>query len=109
MAYDGKLAHRIRRVLHDQSNVTEKEMFGGIAFMIKGNVACGIIGDDLMVRVGPENYDAALKESHVRPFDMTGKPFAGWVMVGTPALASSASLGKWIKRGVEFASTLRRK
>lgn len=106
MAYDGKLAQRIRRMLADQPRVTEREMFGGIGFMIRGNIACGVVGDDMMVRVGPGQHEPALKEPHVRPFDITGKPSKGWVVVEAPALASGAGLKKWVRRGVEFALTL---
>ena len=106
MAYDSRLAQRIRRILDHQPHVTEREMFGGIAFLVQGNIACGVIGDELMVRVGPEQHQAALKKPHVRPFDMTGRPFKGWVWVGEPGLGSTEGLNTWVKRGVDFALTL---
>lgn len=106
MPYDSSLAERIRRILRRQPSVTGKEMFGGIGFMVQGNVACGVIGNELMVRVGPEGHESALKEPHVRPFDITGKPSKGWVMVRPGGLKTDADLQRWVKRGVAFALTL---
>lgn len=106
MAYDAKLAQHVRRILDSQPHVTEREMFGGIVFMVKGNIACGVMGDELLVRVGSEQRTPALNEPHVRPFQMTGRPSKGWVIVGTPEITSGAGLKKWVKRSIEFASTL---
>jgi len=106
MPYDKTLADRIRKVLRRQTLVAEKEMFGGIAFMVRGNVGCGVIEQELMVRVGPQAHDNALQEPHVRPFAKTGRPSKGWVMIGPRGVASDADLKKWVQRGVEFALTL---
>ncbi|MBI3304431.1 MAG: TfoX/Sxy family protein [Deltaproteobacteria bacterium] len=106
MPYDKSLAERIRKAIKSQRSVTEKEMFGGIGFMVRGNVACGVIGNEMMVRVGPEGHESALKEPDVRPFDMTGKPSKGWVMVRSGGLKKDADLRRWVKRGVAFALTL---
>ena len=106
MAYDTNLARRIRQILDTQPYITEREMFGGISFMVQGNIACGVLGDELMVRVGPGEQSSALKEPDVRIFDLTGRPSKGIVMVSALAFNSSAKLRKWVKRGVDFALTL---
>ena len=77
MAYDEDLAHRVRARLAEQDGITEKAMFGGLAFLLRGNMAVGISGDELMVRVGPDATDDALARPHTRAFDMTGRPMKG--------------------------------
>lgn len=106
MAYDEGLAERAREVLVDLPGFVEKKMFGGIGFMLRGNMACGVSGDELIVRVGPANYEQALGKPHTRPFDMTGRPMRGWVMVAPEGLESDAGLWDWVQRGVEFALSL---
>ena len=106
MAYNQDLAERIREQLASLQPYTEKSMFGGIAFFIGGNMACGVSGDTLMVRVGPARYEAALGRQHARPFDMTGRPMKGWVGVDPEGYASDESLVSWIRQGVEFAASL---
>ena len=92
MAYDEKLADRIRQAVGPRADVAEKKMFGGIAFLLDGKMFCGIVKDDLMVRVGPERYEAALAEAHVRPMDFTGRPMKGSVFVGPKGVDSEAEL-----------------
>jgi hypothetical protein len=106
MAYDEGLAQRVRQILKDLPGFTEKKMFGGIGFMLMGNMACGVNKDDLIVRVGPERYDEALAKAHARQFDMTGRPMRGWVVVGPDGCRSDAELGAWVDQGVEFALSL---
>jgi TfoX/Sxy family transcriptional regulator of competence genes len=106
MAYNEKLAERIRRQLSGRTDITERKMFGGLAFMVKGHMCCGIVGDELMVRVGRENYEIALKEEHTREMDFTGKPLRGMIYVAAPGLASVKQLRKWIERGLQLAVTL---
>lgn len=79
MAYDEGLAHRVGEILGDLPGLVEKKMFGGVGFMLHGNMACGIHKENLIVRVGPEKYETALNSPHTRPFDITGKPMKGWV------------------------------
>lgn len=105
MAYDEDLAVRVREELAGRPGVVEKRMFGGLAFLIAGNMACGVSGNSLMVRLGPEAADAALDEPGVGPFDKTGRGMTGWVLVAPEALADDA-LGRWVTRGVTFAGTL---
>ena len=106
MAYDEILAQRIRDVLGDLPALVEKKMFGGIGFLVQGNMACGVHKDALVVRVGPEGYDEALARPHTGLFDMTGRPMKGWVMVGAAGIESAEDLQAWVGQGVEFALTL---
>ncbi|MFJ7071471.1 TfoX/Sxy family protein [Streptomyces sp. NPDC098781] len=106
MAYDEGLAQRIRERLGADAGVGEKRMFGGLAFLVHGNMAVGVSGDDLMVRVGPENADAALARPGARVFDMTGRPMKGWILVAGDALADDDVLGAWIDEGHAFAAAL---
>jgi TfoX N-terminal domain len=106
MAYDEALAARIRDILGGAEGVAEKKMFGGIAFLINGNMACGVNRDDMIVRLEPEQTDAALAEPHVRLFDMTGRPMKGWVVVGPAGVADDADLRSWVGRGADFARSL---
>jgi hypothetical protein len=106
MAYDKALAARVRKALAAQRRVTEREQFGGIGFLLKGNMAVGVIGADLLVRVGPDNHDAAMQDRHARPFAITGRPSRGWILVGPGGLKSAASLRKWVDRGIAFAGGL---
>ena len=106
MAYDEHLADDIRAQLGSQPGLTEREMFGGIAFMIHGNMAVGVSGDELMVRVGKDAHDEAIALPGARPFDMTGRPMKGWLLVSVQSLASDDDLEAWIRRGVSFAKSL---
>jgi len=105
MAFDEKLAQRVRRVLAGRDDVVEKKMFGGLAFMVRGHMACGIVKDDLMVRVGPEGYAAAMQRPHVRPMDFTGRTSKGMVYVRPPG-GQGAGLKKWIELAVKRAESL---
>lgn len=109
MAYDERLAERIRKALPDRPRITEKKMFGGIAFLLDGKMFCGIVKDDLMVRVGPEAHEAMLREPHARPMDFTGRPMTGYVYVAPAGFASDVALARWVARGAKFAATLRAK
>ena len=106
MAYDERLAERIRAILTTEEPVTERRMFGGIAFMIRGNMAVGIIRDDLMVRVGASAHDHALAQPHVRPMDIAGRPSRGMVFVGPAGTASDPDLERWVRSGAAFATSL---
>lgn len=106
MAYDETLAGRIRGVLAGRRGVTEKEMFGGVAFMVGGNMFVGIVKDELMVRVGPDAHDAALREARVRPMDFSGRPMKGYVYVAQEGCPSAAALALWVEKGASFAATL---
>ena len=106
MAYNEKLADRIRNVLARHEGLTEKKMFGGISFMLRGNMCCGVVREDLVVRVGPEQYEEALAEPHARPMDFTGRPLKGMIYVGPGGYRSDEALVKWVRRGVDLAASL---
>lgn len=105
MPYDKKLAARITKILAGK-DVTERKMFGGIAYMTGGNMAVGIVRDELMVRVGPDGFEDTLAQPHARPMDFTGRPMKGMVYVGTQGIAKDADLRKWVERGLKYASSL---
>ena len=106
MAYDERLAGRIRGQMASVQGFVEKRMFGGIGFLIHGNMACGINGENLIIRVGAEQYQAALAEPHVRPFDMTGRPMTGWVVIAPEGCTTEADLRSWVQRGIAVAQSL---
>jgi hypothetical protein len=106
MAFDEKLAGRIRKHLRKRDDLTEKRMFGGIAFLLKGNMCCGVHGEELIVRIDPGRTEEALSEAHTRLFDLTGRPMKGWILVAPSALASAEELGRWLGLGVEYAASL---
>ena len=106
MAYDKILAQRIREILGDRPEMVEKVMFGGVGFMLSGNMACGVHKDSLIVRVGPEQYENALGQPHARPFDITGRPMKGWVMVAVGGYESEEDLAGWVRQGVDLALSL---
>jgi TfoX/Sxy family transcriptional regulator of competence genes len=106
MAYDEKLADRIRDQLASRSDVTERKMFGGIAFMVGGNMACGVLGEDLIVRLGDEDGERALAEDGVRPFDFTGKPMRNIVYVSPERTSDDDGLSEWLDAGADFAASL---
>ena len=106
MAYDEQLAERIREVLERRRGVREKKMFGGLAFLVNGHMACGVQGEDLMVRVGPEDYTAALKKAGARRMDFTGRPLKGMVYVGPRGHRRAPSLKAWVDQGVSYVRSL---
>ena len=106
MAYDEGLAQRIRELLEEQRDLVEKKMFGGIAFMVQGNLCCGVLQDDLIVRIGPDGHAEAMARPYARVFDITGRPMKGWVLVGSEGCESDEALEGWVRRGLRFALSL---
>ena len=106
MAYDEGLAQRLRELFAGRDDVRERGMFGGLAFMLSGNMCCGIIGDSLMARVGPDRYTEALAEPHAREMDFTGRPMQGLVYVAPEGFESDSGLRAWVDRCVAFVDTL---
>lgn len=106
MAYSERLAERVRAVLSATEGVTERRMFGGLAFMLNGHMCCGVSGDDLMVRVGPDAYEDALAEPHAREMDFTGRPLRGMVFVAAGGTRSEPELFSWVGRGLHFVAGL---
>ena len=106
MAYNEELADRIRQALKRHKNLEEKKMFGGLAFLLGGRMCCGVLNDNLVVRVGPERYAAALSQAHTRPMDFNGRPLTGFVYVGLRGVKTDAALAKWLREATEYALTL---
>lgn len=106
MAYDEGLAERLREVYVGMPDVTEKKMFGGLAFMVRGHMSCGVVNDTLMARVGPASYADALARPHAREMDFTGKPLKGFVYVDAEGIESDDALASWVRLSLEFVGSL---
>jgi TfoX/Sxy family transcriptional regulator of competence genes len=106
VAFDEVLADRIRDLLAPRAELTERKMFGGIAFMVGGNMAVGVIGDDLMVRLDSADAERALAEPHTRPMDFTGRPMKNMVYVDPLGTSTDADLAAWVEAGADFAASL---
>jgi hypothetical protein len=107
MAFDEKLAGRIRNQLGKKKDLTEKKMFGGIAFLLNGNMSCGVHGEELIVRLAPDETDTALAKKHTRVFDLSGgRPMKGWILVQPEGLKGDKDLAKWVDTGVAYAASL---
>ena len=102
MAYDETLASRVRAALGRRSDVAERKMFGGIAFLCDGRMCCGVKGSDLVVRIVETEVERALANPHVRPMDLTGRPLRGFVFVSPPALRTDAALRTWVAKGLRY-------
>ena len=107
MAYDEKLADAVRKEIGARPGLVEKKMFGGVAFLINGNMSVGIHKNELIVRLAPEETVDALKEPGARIFDITGRPMKGWLLIGSDG--TKKSLGAWVRKGVSYASSLPKK
>jgi TfoX/Sxy family transcriptional regulator of competence genes len=106
MAYDHEIADEIRTAIGPRPGLTEREMFGGIVFMINGNMAVGVSGDELMVRIGKDAHDEAISRPGARTFDMGARPMRGWVGVSSEGFSSEEDLISWVEWGVSFAESL---
>ena len=106
MVYDEKLATRIQKLLKGKRNITEKKMFGGVAFLLDGKMFCGVIKDNLVVRIGPSFYQKALEKPHVRPMDFSGKPMKGFVYVSSDGCKTASALLEWINSGIDYVCSL---
>ena len=106
MAYDEGVAERVREIVQSRAGITERKMFGGLAFMSHGHMFIGVLGSTLMARVGPKEYPSALLKRHVREMDFTGKPMKGYVLVEPDGFESDAALRFWINKSYEFAASL---
>ena len=106
MPFDELLAQRIRHILANEGDFSERKMFGGIAFMLGDMMCCGVLEDMLVARIGPERGQMALKKPHVKPMDFTGRPLKGYVYVTAPAIKKNTALTKWLQEAIAFVSTL---
>ena len=106
MAYDEHLAERVLDILGPERSLVQKYMFGGVAVMLQGNMACGVIQSGLIVRVPKDEYEATLAQPHVREMDFTGRPMRGWVVVEPEGTDDEASLQDWVAIGAAYALSL---
>ena len=107
MAYDEELAERIRALLGNRAGLTEKKMFGGLGFMIGGNMAIAASGQGgILVRVDPDESDDLVATTPAEPMEMRGRPMGGWLRVGTADVADDAALAEWVERGAAYAGSL---
>jgi TfoX/Sxy family transcriptional regulator of competence genes len=106
MAYDEKLAQRVRALMADRKDYSEKKMLGGIALLLDGRMCCGVLRDELVARISVDEYQAALGKAHVRPMDFTGRPMKGYIYVGPQAIRSTRRLRAWLDRSIAFVATL---
>jgi TfoX/Sxy family transcriptional regulator of competence genes len=106
MAFNEQLAQRIRNILSDNPSLIEKKMFGGVGFLLFGNMICGVNQGDLIVRVGPDKHAEALSQPYTRVFDITGKPMSGWVLVSAEGCNSNEKLQKWVLLALDYVQTL---
>ena len=103
MSYDEKLSARVRTALARRRGVTEKKMFGGVCFLVNGAMCCGVLGTELIARVGSEHHADAVADKHARPFDFTGRPSKGMVYVSAAGIRTAAQLQRWLDRGLAEA------
>ncbi len=106
MAYDLTLAERIRKRLTGQSGLSEKTMFGGIGFLLNGNMCCGVLGKEMIVRLDPEEAEKALRKPDSRVFDFSGRPMKGWIFVHGKGVTTGAKLNAWVDMAVRYARSL---
>jgi TfoX/Sxy family transcriptional regulator of competence genes len=106
MAYSESLALRVRQILGRRHGVAEKRMFGGVGFLLHGNMCVGIWKNSLIARINPAKYEPTLAENYVREFDITGRPMRGWIMIEPDGVDTDDRLGQWIERSLQFVSTL---
>lgn len=106
MAYDERLAERVRAVLGGRDDLREQKMFGGVAFMVGDKMCVGVTNDDLMVRLGAGEQEDALKRPHVRPMDFTGRPMKGFIFVGAEGVKTKRQVQTWVDRALAYRSTL---
>lgn len=106
MPYDAALAQRVRSIIGARTGVTERKMFGSLAWMVQGNLACAVVGEDVAVKLSDEDAERALAEPRTRPFDMTGRPARAFVVVAGDAVASDDELARWVDAGADHASSL---
>lgn len=106
MAYSTELAERVREYLRARASVTERKMFGGLTFLVNGNMCCGVLEQDLVIRVGPGNAGPFLRQPHIAPMDITGKPLDWMIRVAPDGYAASRAFNEWLKRALDYAQAL---
>lgn len=106
MAYNLTLAQRIREMVYGQKDASERKMFGGICFMIGGNMVCGVVGDELMSRINPESHAAALEKPHVKPMEFTGRSMKGYLFIEPEGIRTKKELAYWVNQGIRIAQSI---
>lgn len=106
MAYNLNLAQRIREIVYGQKDASERKMFGGICFMIGGNMVCGVVGDELMARINPEKHASALEKAHVKPMEFTGRSMKGYLFIEPEGIKTKRELAYWVNQGVRIAQSI---
>jgi TfoX/Sxy family transcriptional regulator of competence genes len=106
MSHDAEAAERVRRLLSGRDDVVEKKMVGGLSFLVNGNMCCGVTGTALMVRVGADGREQALREPHVRPMQFAGRALSGFICVEPAGYTADEALARWVQRGLDFVSGL---
>jgi TfoX/Sxy family transcriptional regulator of competence genes len=106
LSFDAEAVERVRQLLSARDDVVEKRMVGGLSFLVNGNMCCGITGTALIVRVGAEGREQALREAHVRPMQFAGRALSGFICVESAGFASDDALARWVQRGLGFVSGL---
>lgn len=106
MSYNQDTALRLRAAIGGLPGLDEKKMFGGVCYLLHGNMTCGVVNDQLIVRCGPEAYPAALAKPHARVFDYAGRPMKGWIFVDPSGYTAEEDLRAWVDLAVRFVSTL---
>jgi TfoX/Sxy family transcriptional regulator of competence genes len=106
MAFDEELAARIRKRLARRAGVSEKKMFGGLAFLLNGNMCCGVHKREMIVRLDPNRTAEALSQPRTRIFDLSGRPMKGWILVELSGVADDDALAKWLRLATTYAATL---
>lgn len=109
MVYDEKLVQRILGLASGQNGLAEKRMFGGVGFLVNGNMACGVHGSQLIVRLSAADAETALSEPHVHVFDMTGRPMKGWITLDPEGIQDDRDLEGWVQRSLAYAAGLPKK
>lgn len=109
MPYSESLAQRLRHLLTGRRGLTEKKMFGGLGFLLNGNLGVGVWKNSLIARIDPAYYDSALTNAHVHEFDITGRPMRGWIMIDPDGLETDIQLGHWVEKAIDFVDTLPQK
>lgn len=106
MAYNLTLAQRIREIVYVQKDASERKMFGGICFMIGGNMVCGVVGDELMSRINPENHAVALERPHAKPMEFTGRSMKGYLFIEPEGIRTKRELAYWVNQGIKVAQSI---
>ena len=108
MPFDEAVAERVRRLLKGRRGIMERKMFGGLAFMLGKRMFCGVLKDNVVLRINPADHEKALRKPHIRPMDFTGRPMRGFLYLGPARRLSDPIIARWLKQSLIYAKTLPR-